>query len=295
MLLAGVSLAGANAALEEDRDDGILYAIEAKGLNLEGTELVVLSACETEQGVIDYSEGVYGLVRAFRTAGARNVLVTLRPVGDFSTRDFMTAFDLAPLLPSIITRIRWGYGPCGPVGKGEGAEPVEARVGSLGVVVDPPELEGVPGCWQALEQVLVQAFVAQPADQALDQAVLHRLARRDIVPGNAALFLPGKNCMLPTRATAPRASSRRSRPCTSPRTSRRTRPTAARGVVIGHESLGEEAVHRRDRPDPGQAQLLRQPLLQRAEDLLHAAAPAESTTECARFRSYSRARPTWVG
>jgi CHAT domain-containing protein len=92
MLLAGVSLAGANDALEEDRDDGILYAIEAQGLNLEGTELVVLSACETAQGVVDYSEGVYGLVRAFRTAGARNVLVTLRPIGDFSTRDFMTTF-----------------------------------------------------------------------------------------------------------------------------------------------------------------------------------------------------------
>jgi CHAT domain-containing protein len=92
MLLAGVSLAGANAALEEDGYDGILYAIEAQSINLEGTELVVLSACETAQGVVDYSDGVYGLVRAFRTAGARNVLVTLRPVGDISTRDFVTAF-----------------------------------------------------------------------------------------------------------------------------------------------------------------------------------------------------------
>jgi CHAT domain-containing protein len=92
MLLAGVSLAGANAALAEGSDDGILYAIEAQGLNLEGAELVVLSACETARGVIDYSEGVYGLVRALRTAGARNVLVTLRPVGDIATRDFMTAF-----------------------------------------------------------------------------------------------------------------------------------------------------------------------------------------------------------
>jgi CHAT domain-containing protein len=92
MLLAGVSFAGANAALAENSDDGILYAIEAQGLNLEGAELVVLSACETARGVVDYSEGVYGLVRALRTAGARNVLVTLRPVGDIATRDFMTAF-----------------------------------------------------------------------------------------------------------------------------------------------------------------------------------------------------------
>lgn len=92
MLLAGVSLAGANTALAGDSHDGILYAVEAQGLNLEGTELVVLSACETAQGVIDYSEGVYGLVRALRTAGAGNVLVTLRPVGDAASRDFMTAF-----------------------------------------------------------------------------------------------------------------------------------------------------------------------------------------------------------
>jgi CHAT domain-containing protein len=47
MLLAGVALAGANRALRGAGEDGILYAVEAQGLNLEGTELVVLSACET--------------------------------------------------------------------------------------------------------------------------------------------------------------------------------------------------------------------------------------------------------
>jgi tetratricopeptide (TPR) repeat protein/CHAT domain-containing protein len=92
MLLAGVTLAGANQALKGNAEDGILYAIEAQDLNLEGTELVVLSACETAQGQIDYGEGVYGLVRALRTAGAQNVLVTLRPVGDQSARDFMVRF-----------------------------------------------------------------------------------------------------------------------------------------------------------------------------------------------------------
>ena len=44
----------------------------------------------------------------------------------------------------------------GPVGKGEGGEPVEARVGSLGVVVGPPERERLAGRRQAFEQVLVQ-------------------------------------------------------------------------------------------------------------------------------------------
>jgi CHAT domain-containing protein len=92
MLLSGVALAGANKALREAGEDGILYAIEAQGLNLEGTELVVLSACETAQGQIDYAEGVSGLVRAFRTAGVRYVLVALRPVGDQGASAFMQRF-----------------------------------------------------------------------------------------------------------------------------------------------------------------------------------------------------------
>jgi CHAT domain-containing protein len=53
---------------------------------------VVLSACNTAQGNVDYSEGIYGLVRALRLAGARNVLVTLWPVNDGEARDFMVAF-----------------------------------------------------------------------------------------------------------------------------------------------------------------------------------------------------------
>jgi CHAT domain-containing protein len=92
LLLAGVALAGANRALHDPDQGGILYAIEALDLNLEGTELVVLSACETAQGQIEYGEGVSGLVRALRTAGARSVLVTLRPVDDASAADFMQLF-----------------------------------------------------------------------------------------------------------------------------------------------------------------------------------------------------------
>jgi CHAT domain-containing protein/tetratricopeptide (TPR) repeat protein len=92
MLLAGIALAGANQALKAGSDGGILYALEALDLNLEGTELVVLSACETAEGYIDYGEGVSGLVRAFRTAGARNVLVTVRPVSDRDTQLFLERF-----------------------------------------------------------------------------------------------------------------------------------------------------------------------------------------------------------
>ena len=94
-LYSGLTLADANLALKGERpagDDGILYSLEAQGLNLEGTELVVLSACETGQGSLDYSEGVVGLVRALRVAGAKNVLMTLWPVGDHQAKDFMRSF-----------------------------------------------------------------------------------------------------------------------------------------------------------------------------------------------------------
>jgi CHAT domain-containing protein len=88
MLLSGIALAGAN----RKPADGILFALEAQGLNLDGTELVVLSACDTAQGSLDYSEGVFGLARALRTAGARNVLVTLWKLNDGEARDFMVEF-----------------------------------------------------------------------------------------------------------------------------------------------------------------------------------------------------------
>jgi CHAT domain-containing protein/Flp pilus assembly protein TadD len=92
MLLSGVALAGANHELAGSGREGLLFALEAEGLNLDGTELVVLSACDTAQGGLDYSEGVFGLARALRTAGARNVLVTLWKLKDGEAHDFMVDF-----------------------------------------------------------------------------------------------------------------------------------------------------------------------------------------------------------
>ena len=96
LVLSGLALAGANQGLQgkngPDGEDGILYALEVQDLNLEDTELVALSACDTGKGTLDYSEGVYGLTRAFRTAGARNVLMSLWPLGDRSAREFMARF-----------------------------------------------------------------------------------------------------------------------------------------------------------------------------------------------------------
>lgn len=91
MVFSGVALAGANASGPAEAD-GVLHAIEAQNLNLGGTELVVLSACETGQGVIERGEGLHGLTRAFRIAGAHHVLVALRPVRDSDARIFSELF-----------------------------------------------------------------------------------------------------------------------------------------------------------------------------------------------------------
>jgi len=97
MLRSGLFFAGANRALKgekstEDLEDGILTAFEASGLNLHGTELVVLSACDTGIGKIDNGEGVFGLRRAFQEAGAQAVLMSLWAVPDRETEELMTLF-----------------------------------------------------------------------------------------------------------------------------------------------------------------------------------------------------------
>ena len=93
LLLAGLAFAGANRrrSVRGDEDDGILTAEEIGGLNLQGTEWAVLSACDTGLGEIKAGEGVFGLRRAFQVAGARTVIMSLWSVEDRSAMEWMRA------------------------------------------------------------------------------------------------------------------------------------------------------------------------------------------------------------
>ena len=100
MQRSALALAGAQNTLEAwqcgeippTTRDGILTAEEVSSLSLRGTWLVVLSACDTGMGELRFGEGVLGLRRGFAQAGAQNLLITLWPVFDLPTGEFMLDF-----------------------------------------------------------------------------------------------------------------------------------------------------------------------------------------------------------
>jgi len=95
LLRSGIALAGANRALKTgaaENSDGIVTAEKILGLRLRGTDMVVLSACETGLGEARAGEGVYGLRRAFIQAGARSMVMSMWSVPDRETRELMVAF-----------------------------------------------------------------------------------------------------------------------------------------------------------------------------------------------------------
>jgi CHAT domain-containing protein len=126
LLRAGLAFAGINSNAQflgdiETSNDGVLTALEVLGLNLSGTKLVVLSACETGLGEIHEGEGVYGLRRSFQEAGVSEVISSLWEVSDAGTQALMTNFydrvlngvpareALRETQLSMIDSPEWGY------------------------------------------------------------------------------------------------------------------------------------------------------------------------------------------
>jgi CHAT domain-containing protein len=96
LMRSGLVFAGANIVWSQrfvsEAEDGMLTAQEVTQLDLQKTQLVVMSACETGLGDIKGSEGVYGLQRAFKMAGVKFLIMSLWQVPDNETSEFMTKF-----------------------------------------------------------------------------------------------------------------------------------------------------------------------------------------------------------
>ena len=95
LLRSGLALAGFNERknkANKNSEDGVLTALEVAGLNLRGTQLVVLSACDTGQGDVRVGEGVYGLRRALTLAGSQSQVLSLWKVDDEGTKELMVKY-----------------------------------------------------------------------------------------------------------------------------------------------------------------------------------------------------------
>ncbi|MEO0726312.1 MAG: CHAT domain-containing tetratricopeptide repeat protein [Bacteroidota bacterium] len=101
LIRSGLILANGNYAwingrsIRPEEEDGILTALEVSQLELDETELFILSACETGLGKIRQTEGVYGLQRALKLAGVEYIIISLWQVPDYQAQAFMSGFYTA--------------------------------------------------------------------------------------------------------------------------------------------------------------------------------------------------------
>jgi CHAT domain-containing protein len=91
LLRSGLALAGFNPR-QSGAEDGALTALEVASLNLRGTRLVILSACETGIGEVANGEGVYGLRRSLTIAGSESQVISLWKVADEETKELMVDY-----------------------------------------------------------------------------------------------------------------------------------------------------------------------------------------------------------
>ncbi|MEX1310811.1 MAG: CHAT domain-containing protein, partial [Candidatus Sulfomarinibacteraceae bacterium] len=103
LLLSGLAMAGANQRDLPGDEDGVLTAEEIAALDLSGVEWAVLSACDSGVGEVSVREGIFGLQRAFRIAGARTVIMSLWAVDDEAAREWMAALYRAHLVEGLAT------------------------------------------------------------------------------------------------------------------------------------------------------------------------------------------------
>lgn len=92
LLQSGLILAGAKHGQSGVSEDGILTSLELSGLNLNGTQLAVLSACDTGLGELAIGEGLYGLRRALVLAGTQSQVISLWKVDDNATQELMVDY-----------------------------------------------------------------------------------------------------------------------------------------------------------------------------------------------------------
>ncbi len=91
LLKSGLAFSGANFRVK-NRGEGVVWGLKLAGLNLQNTDLVILSACETGLGVIQEGEGVFSLNKAFIMAGSSNVIMSLWKVNNNYTTNLMEVF-----------------------------------------------------------------------------------------------------------------------------------------------------------------------------------------------------------